>query len=65
MLKKISAGLVLLLNCYTADAKPYIPSDTNQVLEQLPNNPDLSSTNYKSLRIQLSANPNKIGRAHV
>ena len=63
MLKKISAGLVLLLNCYTADAKPYIPSDTNQVLEQLPNNPDLSSTNYKSLRIQLSANPNNVNLA--
>ena len=63
MFKKISACLVLLLNCYTADAKPYIPSDMNQVLEQLPNNPDLSSTNYKSLRIQLSANPSNVNLA--
>ena len=48
---------------YTADAKPYIPSDTNQVLEQLPNNPDLSSTNYKSLCTQLSENPNNVNLA--
>ena len=63
MLKKISAGLLLLLYCYLADAKPYLPSDMNQVLEHLPNNPDLSSTNYKSLRIQLSANPNNVNLA--
>ena len=54
---------MLMLFCYIADAKPYIPSDMNQVLEQLPNNPDLSSTNYKSLRIQLSANPNNVNLA--
>ena len=63
MLKKISAYLVLMLYCYTVDAKPYIPSDMNQVLEQLPNNPDLSSTNYKSLRTQLLASPNNVNLA--
>ena len=63
MLKKILAYLALILYCYSVDAKPYIPSDMNEVLEQLPNNPDLSSSNYKSLRTQLLANPNNVNLA--
>ena len=63
MLKKILAYLALILYCYSVDAKPYIPSDMNEVLEQLPNNADLSSPEYKTLRTQLLANPNNINVA--
>ena len=35
----------------------------NAVLEQLPNNPDLSSPEYKSLRTQLLAKPNNVNLA--
>ncbi len=63
MFKKISTYLVLILYSFTVYAKPYIPSDMNVVLEQLPNNPDLSSSNYKSLRTQLLAKPNNVNLA--
>ena len=60
MLKKISIYLVLILYCNPVNAKPYVPSDMNEVLEQLPINADLSSSNYKNLRTQLLANPNNV-----
>ena len=63
MLKKISIYLVLILYCNPVNAKPYIPGDMNEVLEQLPINADLSSSNYKNLRTQLLANPNNVNFA--
>ena len=63
MLKKISIYLVLILYCNPVNAKPYIPGDMNEVLEQLPINADLSSSNYKNLRTQLLANPNNVNVA--
>ncbi len=63
MLKKISAFLMLILCCYAVNAKPYMPTDMNAVLEQLPINADLSSANFKALRTQLNANPTNVNLA--
>ena len=63
MLKKLCIYFVLILYGNSVNAKPYIPSDMNAVLEQLPNNPDLSAPEYKSLRTQLLANPNNVNLA--
>jgi tetratricopeptide (TPR) repeat protein len=63
MIKNKWFYLVLLLYCCAVEAKPYIPSDKNEVLEKLPVNADLSSSNYKTLRTQLLANPNNVNVA--
>ena len=60
MIKNKWFYFVLLLYCCALEAKPYIPSDKNEVLERLPNNPDISSPEYKSLRTQLLANTNNV-----
>ena len=60
MLKNKWFYLALLLYCCAVEAKPYIPSDKNEVLEKLPINTDISSSNYKALRTQLSANPKNV-----
>ena len=60
MLKNKLFYLVLLFYCCAINAKPYIPTDKNEVLEQLSVNASLSSASYKNWRAQLSANPNNV-----
>ena len=60
MLKNKWFYLILLFYCCAINAKPTIPTDKNEVLEQLPVNADLSSSSYKSWRAQLFANPHNV-----
>ena len=63
MLKNKWFYLLLLFYCCAISAKPFIPTDKNDVLEQLPVNADLSSSSYKSWRAQLLANPHNVNVA--